>query len=76
MRNYKRRRTPGLRSVSMLRVSFDAYTLKGQEAGKYKDETDINNIDYAGYIVNKLLSDADNAAFLAKVESFGIKLNG
>ena len=56
-------------------VIFSA-TLKGQEAGKYKDATDINNIDYAGYIVNKLLSDADNASFLAKVESFGIKLNG
>lgn len=56
-------------------VIFTA-TLKGQEAGKYRGEGSINNIDYTGYRVNRLLSDAYNEVFREKVESFGIKLNG
>lgn len=56
-------------------VIFTA-TLKGQEAGKYGNEPSINNIDYTGYKINKLLSDEDNEAFAAKVRSFGIRLDG
>lgn len=56
-------------------VIFTA-TLKGQEAGKYSNEPSINNIDYTGYKINKLLSDEDNEAFAAKVKSFGIRLDG
>lgn len=56
-------------------VIFTA-TLKGQEAGKYGNESDINNIDYTGYKVNKLLSDKDNESFATKVKSFGIRLDG
>lgn len=56
-------------------VIFTA-TLKGQEAGKYSNEPSINNIDYTGYKINKLLSDEDNGAFAAKVKSFGIRLDG
>ena len=56
-------------------VIFTA-TLKGQEAGKYGNESDINNIDYTGYKVNKRLSDKDNESFATKVKSFGIRLDG
>lgn len=55
-------------------VIFSA-TLKGQESEKYKNRIGINNIDYAGYTVNKLLSKSDNEEFNAKVASFGILLN-
>ncbi|WP_080797428.1 hypothetical protein [Arabiibacter massiliensis] len=50
-------------------------TLKGQEAGKYKSMEQINNIDYAGYTVNKLLGDVNNEEFGSKVTSFGIRLS-
>ena len=56
-------------------VIFTA-TLKGEEAGKYRDKEGINSIDYTGYTVSKLLSDSDNAAFSAKVASFGLKMSG
>lgn len=56
-------------------VIFSA-TLKGEEAGKYNNHDDINSIDYTGYRVNKLLSDVDIEAFAAKVDSFGISLDG
>ncbi|MBE6473417.1 MAG: hypothetical protein E7Z99_07615 [Coriobacteriaceae bacterium] len=56
-------------------VIFTA-TLKEEEAGKYVENDGVNNIDYAGYIVNKLLSEADNESFSAKVASFGIRLDG
>ena len=55
-------------------VIFSA-TLKGQESEKYKNRAGVNNIDYAGYTVNKLLSESDNEEFNAKVASFGILLN-
>lgn len=50
-------------------------TLKGEEAGKYRNEGKINNIDFAGYTENKLLSGACNEAFKAKVKAFGVELN-
>ena len=56
-------------------VIFTA-TLKGQEVGKYHDKDGINNIDYTGYAVNKLLSEADNDTFQVHAKSFGIILNG
>lgn len=56
-------------------VIFSA-TLKGQEVGKYHGKADINDIDYAGYRVNKLLSEDDNEEFSAKVASFGIRISG
>lgn len=49
-------------------------TLKEQEAGKYSDMDGINSIDLTGYEPNKLLSGDYLAAFIAKVESFGVKL--
>lgn len=55
-------------------VIFSA-TLKGEEVGKYRDREGINNIDYTGYVQNKLLSERDNQRFLAKIAEFGIKLN-
>lgn len=49
-------------------------TLKEQEAGKYNDMDGINSIDLTGYEPNKLLSGDCRAAFITKVESFGVKL--
>lgn len=50
-------------------------TLKGEEAGKYRNVCGINNIDFAGYAENKLLSEAYNQAFKVKVKTFGVELN-
>ena len=50
-------------------------TLKGEEAGKYRNADKINNIDFAGYTENKLLSEACNEAFKVKVGTFGVELN-
>lgn len=49
-------------------------TLKKEEAGKYKNVTDVHNIDYTGYQEEHLLSDRFNPIFTSKVSSFGIKL--
>lgn len=56
-------------------VIFTA-TLKEEEAGKYAENKQVNNIDYDGYTVNKLLSDADNKRFGIKVACFGIRFDG
>lgn len=50
-------------------------TLKGQEAGKYDDRTDVHSIDLSGYTVNHLLSENYVGQFLRKLESFNVKLN-
>lgn len=56
-------------------VIFSA-TLKGEEVGKYRGREGINNIEYIGYMHNKLLTNRDNERFLSKVADFGIKFNG
>lgn len=54
-------------------VIFSA-TLKGEEAGKYRGDASINNIDFTGYEVGKLLSDKSNEAFAAKLAEFSIRI--
>lgn len=50
-------------------------TLKGQEAGKYDERTDVHSIDFSGYAVNHLLSEDYVEQFMRKLESFNVKLN-
>lgn len=50
-------------------------TLKGQEAGKYDERTDVHSIDFSGYTVNHLLSEDYVEQFMRKLESFNVKLN-
>lgn len=55
-------------------VIFSA-TLKGEESGKYQDRDGINNIDFTGYEVGKLLSTKDNEVFLEKLTEFNIAIS-
>ena len=50
-------------------------TLKGQEAGKYDERTDVHSRDFSGYAVNHLLSEDYVEQFMRKLESFNVKLN-